>query len=308
MTILFPNDVLRPREVERDFASQAKAAAEAGLQVLLLDYEALNAGETARALRFVRAVAMDDPQVLLLRGWMLRPQIYAALHEALGERNWMLVNSPAAYELCHLLPNWCPLFEGRTPRSRWLPIPECFDAARVVETAAQFGSSALMVKDYVKSRKHEWDAACFIPAADDEAAVTRVTRTFLERQAESLVGGLVLREFVPLRQVASAEPGQAPVFNEWRLFRWCHRFIAGAPHAARTSASFEAPPLEVVEAFDGPFYGLKEYVQSHFYTMDVAQTEAGDWIVIELGDGGVSGLPSAMDERKFYTALAGKLR
>lgn len=59
-------------------------------------------------------------------------------------------------------------------------------------------SPGVIVKDYVKSRKHEWLDACFIPAADDEAGVQRVVGSFL-RLREEVVGGLVFRMYVDLR-------------------------------------------------------------------------------------------------------------
>jgi len=46
-------------------------------------------------------------------------------------------------------------------------------------------------------------------------------------------------------------------------------------------------------------------ISSHFFSMDVAQTASGEWIVIELGDGQVSGLPPQMDAKAFYHALQG---
>jgi hypothetical protein len=42
--------------------------------------------------------------------------------------------------------------------------------------------------------------------------------------------------------------------------------------------------------------------------MDIACTAAGEWIVIELGDGQVSGLPSTIDPNEFYPRLAENLR
>ena len=55
-----------------------------------------------------------------------------------------------------------------------------------------------IVKDYVKSRKHEWYDACFIKNISDIANTTRVIRNFVERQGDSLVGGIVLRKFMGL--------------------------------------------------------------------------------------------------------------
>ncbi|MEK3873410.1 MULTISPECIES: ATP-grasp domain-containing protein [unclassified Paenibacillus] len=39
------------------------------------------------------------------------------------------------------------------------------------------------------------------------------------------------------------------------------------------------------------FLEIAKQIRSNFFTMDIAKTEAGGWIVIEVGDGQVSGLP-----------------
>ena len=50
-----------------------------------------------------------------------------------------------------------------------------------------------MVRDYVKSMKHYWHKAAFIPEVSDADAAWRVASRFLELREDSLVGGL--REF-----------------------------------------------------------------------------------------------------------------
>src|SRR5450432_3294033 len=57
-----------------------------------------------------------------------------------------------------------------------------------------FGEKPIIVKDYVKSRKHEWNEACYIPCASDRQAVERVVMGFLHLQGEDLNEGLVFRE------------------------------------------------------------------------------------------------------------------
>ena len=50
------------------------------------------------------------------------------------------------------------------------------------ERARGFGGRAVIVKDYVKSQKHAWGEACFIPRADDVEGALRVVRRFLGLQ------------------------------------------------------------------------------------------------------------------------------
>jgi len=43
--------------------------------------------------------------------------------------------------------------------------------------------------------------------------------------------------------------------------------------------------------------------KSPFISVDVAQLIDGSWIVVEVGDGGVSGLPMGLDPMLFYANL-----
>ncbi|MNJ00875.1 hypothetical protein D3C73_1603240 [compost metagenome] len=42
---------------------------------------------------------------------------------------------------------------------------------------------------------------------------------------------------------------------------------------------------------------------SRFFTMDIARTANGEWKVIEVGDGQVSGLPSHADMEHYYQSI-----
>ena len=62
-----------------------------------------------------------------------------------------------------------------------------------------------VVKDYVKSRKHEWYDACFIPDIKKEENAEKVIKNFIDRQGYDLIGGIVLREFVSLKSIGFHE-------------------------------------------------------------------------------------------------------
>ena len=43
--------------------------------------------------------------------------------------------------------------------------------------------------------------------------------------------------------------------------------------------------------------------KSPFITIDVAFLTDGSWKIVEVGDGGVSGLPTGLDPERFYVSL-----
>ena len=87
-----------------------------------------------------------------------------------------------------------------------------------MEALAPFGDAPLVLKDFVKSRKHEWAEACFIPSAADREAVERVVGRFLELQGEDLAGGLVFREYVEFEPVGVHPRSGMPLTQEYRIF------------------------------------------------------------------------------------------
>lgn len=51
------------------------------------------------------------------------------------------------------------------------------------------------------------------------------------------------------------------------------------------------------------FRQVAKTVPSKFFTMEIAQRENGEWIIMELGDGQVSGLAGDADKKAFYRFL-----
>jgi hypothetical protein len=148
----------------------------------------------------------------------------------------------------------------------------------------------------VKSRKHEWAEACFIPSAADHGAVERVVGRFLDLQGDDLAGGLVFREFVEFEPIGVHPKSGMPLTQEYRIF-WLDGAPAfWSPYWAEADYRFFEPPVD-------QFSDIAAAVRSRFFTMDLAKRRDGGWMVVELGDGQVSGLPKESDAERFYDAL-----
>jgi len=119
MLLIYCSDPLRPREPDSAYQEEVAAAEAIGLAYALVSYEALvDDGDADAAVR--RVPEQSPPVTGLYRGWMLRPEQYTRLYEALAARGVLLINDPADYRHCHELPEWYPHFVGQTPRSVWL--------------------------------------------------------------------------------------------------------------------------------------------------------------------------------------------
>lgn len=291
MIVLFPDYALKPAKVDPDYAGEYAAAAEGGFDVGLYSHEALVAGDVDRAVR--RCPRREgEPRDALLRGWMVTGAQYARLHGALLERGCRLVNTPEAYEEAHYLPAAYPHLEGHTPESLWTDGNDVDPAWRLYQ---RLRGGDVILKDYVKSAKHRWLEACFIPAGCDEGRFREILRTFLDDRGELFERGFVLRRYVPLVSRGRDMRGY-PVVKEVRLF-----FLDGRV-LIEPVAGF-SPPADVMDRFRS----LAGRFRSRFMTMDVAETEAGGWTVIEVGDGGVSGLPTSLAEQDFYEVIRARV-
>lgn len=235
---------------------------------------------------------------MLYRGWMLTPGQYARLYETLFQKNYKLINSPEEYQHCHYLPDSYPFIEGHTPKTIWFKVAgKKVDFDRIFERIETFGSSPLVIKDYVKSQKHYWDTACFIPSAADRNKVRAVISRFLDLQGTGLNEGLVIREFVELDDLAVHSKSGMPLRQEYRLFFFRGRLLGCYDYWEEGEyAAGDQPPLDF-------FTNIAKKVNSHFFSMDVARTKSGEWIIIELGDGQVAGLPDKAGSHEFYQAL-----
>jgi hypothetical protein len=291
--ILFCSSMLSPREVEPDYADEHAAAKAAGFSVGLVDHSLVTSGEARNALRGARNLTGSA----IYRGWMLKPREYEVLHAELASRGVVLVNDSAAYRFCHYLPESYAAIEGRTPRTVWMPLTGTLDIDAIMQLLRPFAEGALVLKDYVKSQKHYWSEACFIPCASDRVAVERVVRRFLELQGPDLNEGLVFREFVPLRIVGRHERSGMPLSAEVRTF-WYDRQLVLAEGYWH---GFENLSAEVPLAL---FADVVARVPSRFFVMDLALREDGVWTVVELGDGQVSGLQDPGSAPAFYAKLA----
>jgi hypothetical protein len=288
MLLIVPADPLNPRRVDAHFAPEAVAARDLGIPVALVDHDALAAGrDPARAVARVPAAEAGTVEAgtveAVYRGWMLRSEQYAALDVALRARGVVLRTTSEQYRTAHELPGWYPAFAALTPVSVWTvgPLREDFDRARDL-----LGPGPAVLKDYVKSLKHSWHEAAFVPEVADGAAAWRVAARFLELREDSFVGGLVLRRY---ERFGTAEA------RTWWIDGGC---VLVGPHPDTPG---EQPPGDLDVAAIAP---LVAGLGLRFVTVDLARRDDGAWRVVELGDAQVSDRPADLDPVQLIQAIA----
>lgn len=294
MRIIFCDNGFSHKEVDYLFADEYEAAKEVGLPVNLVSFEALKKGDIIAALRFVKS--SEGRELAIYRGWMLKPLEYEMLYCGLYEKNIELINDPSEYKFCHYLPENYQVIQELTPKTTYKPLNGQFEVTNFQEQIEAFGNSPIIVKDYVKSQKHYWDEACFIPDASDTVKVDSVVRKFLELQGSDLNDGLVFREYVELEELTTHSQSGMPLTKEFRVFVKNGKVISVFQYWDEGDYG-ETEPVTI------QFQNLFPKIGSHFFTMDIAKQKNGGWLIVELGDGQVSGLPDNVDKKSFYRNL-----
>jgi hypothetical protein len=277
MMLLVPSDPLDGRKPDEYFAAEAAGAEALGWAVGLLDHDALCSGESSRAVRRVEGPEDD----CVYRGWMVRSEQYVAVSRALADKGVQLRTHPEAYRAAHELPGWYIFFEAHTAPSVWL---DHGGTDGLVGAVGALPPGPGFVKDWVKSMKHYWAEAAFVPDVADASALLRVARRFLELREDDLVGGVVVRSF------EAYEPGEA---RSWWVGGKC----------AMVSAHPDTPDA-VPHDLDPNFVaGAVAALGSPFVTVDLARTPAGSWRVVEVGDGQVSDRPVSLSPPLLLSVL-----
>lgn len=294
MKFIFCSEPFYPNEVEYAYRDEAEAVLQKGLEYFLFSFEDLTKNKISSAFRFIKK--LEKPETAIYRGWMLKPKDYEVLYNELKSRNLQLINSPEKYKHCHYLPESYELIKERSPKSIFFPADKDLDFNDLMKRLSTFGNKSIILKDYVKSRKHEWNEACFISEVTRKEDVERVVKNFIERQGEDLNEGLVFREFLEFQPLTNHSKSGMPLTKEFRLFFMHNELIFTSEYWEEGIYSEENIPKEI-------FLDVAKSIRSNFFTMDVAQKIDGEWMIIELGDAQVASLPETSDISEFFDSL-----
>jgi len=216
------------------------------------------------------------PNSLVIGRYSVLP-CYKELEDELAQNGSRLINSYRQHQFIADIMEWAGpggILEGLTPKTwtEWGHLPE----------------GQYVVKGRTNSRKHQWRTHMYAP---NKAAIATVAQRLLD---DSLIGeqGLVVREYIPLRQLAEGLNG-LPITNEWRTF-WMNQ--NGMPYLVGYGFYWSSHP-ELADDSKFTHQGFElarqaaKLLVSHvnFFVLDVAETAEGDWIVIEVNDGQMSG-------------------
>ena len=276
MTILFPGSYFNYRHIEEDMREEYNAVRETGLfDTCLFNYDAWLAGEQYRTTN-TESIARDT----IYRGWMLKPEEYGNMYEALLKQDLRLHTPPAAYEKMHLFPNIYPSLIEDTAGMMVFKNREV-DVEQIKKKFHRF-----MVKDSVKSVKGT-EFPVFFDNTVTQAEFDKWMEVFYKYRGDLITGGICIKEYLDLKRYEG-------ITNEFRVF-YANGQVISVSRNANQPIYTDVPPADLVMKYRN--------LNSPYYTIDYAELSDGTWRIIEAGDGGVSGLSPGQDPVIYYRSL-----
>ena len=294
MRIIYCDSGFSPKEVDYMYAEEYKSAKQKFIQTSLISFEELKKGNIESSLK--RVNPNEEKEIGIYRGWMLKPNQYEMLYNSLLEKNIELINNPSEYKFCHYLPESYETIKNYTPKTTFKELKSDFKISEFQNEIDTFGEKPIVIKDYVKSQKHYWNEACFIPNAANKEKVNSVVNKFLELQDSDLNEGLVFREYVELEKLTNHSESGMPLTKEFRVFVKDGKIMTIFKY-------WDEGDYQNIEPIVEEFEVVIPKIKSNFFTMDIAKKKDGKWIIVELGDGQVAGLPENADKDEFYYEL-----
>lgn len=143
---------------------------------------------------------------------------------------------------------------------------------------------SFVVKGVTNSRKHQWNTHCFAKTKRDAIIIG------CELKNDGLISTqqIIYREYEKLKQIDELVNGM-PVANEFRFFYYKNKLLENAPYWVNCDKidqfSMDKDGLEFAQKIAD-----KVCQYNNFYTIDIAQKQNDEWILVELNSGEMSGL------------------
>lgn len=160
-----------------------------------------------------------------------------------------------------------------------------------------------VLKGKTNSKKFQWNTHMY--AENFQKAV----HLSAELMNDPFIGpqGLIVREYIPL-ETFEFGVNDIPMTNEWRIFFYKNKMITYAYYWGILEN------LNIIEQIQPDFIqnGLPFAQQvaqeisefTNFFVLDIAKTQEGKWLLVEVNDGQQSGLNGMINPNELYANLA----
>jgi len=290
LKLLFPSDYFDKSAPDEAYKEEYAIAKSLGFGCLLFDYDEFI--ET----KSINLKNVDDDGMLLYRGWMLKLQDYSTLYDLLSDEGYLLLNSAWLYEIYHHFNDIYSQLEGKIDTPKIITIKKIDDEYSFFNSdigylplnVKEHFKDYFIMKDNVKSVKgSDFPDKISVDISDEE--FTKLVEKFIQLRGGLYTGEIVLKQYENLKKYGNTT-------NEWRVFYFLGKVMTVNRNSNQSDNAPRVPDCMVNnEAITNE--------SSFIYTADFAETEDGRWILIETGDGQVSGLSPNQNILEFYTKI-----
>ena len=281
---LFPCEPFsKNKEVDSSFVGEYNVCKTLGFDVYLFDYDILVEDN-----KFLSTMMDHTSGIFIYRGWMLKPEQYNILYDSITEKTnnkSKLISSYSEYRNLHCFPYVYDSIKNYTPK---IMIINDYDKTSSYESFIDNIDFDFFIKDYVKSIKTD-NGIEKISKNISYADLLNKVNNFINERGKLFTGGIVFKKFVNIKKIENKT-------NEWRLFVLNGELLCVLQNSYLDTEI--KPPNDLIVTIINI---LKQY--SNFFTVDFAQLEDDNWIVIETGDGQVSGISNESDYVKLYNNI-----
>lgn len=267
-TILFPSDYFNRNKIDDELEQEYEAAIKAGFDVMLFDYSSWFESKKLVLNQHV------DCDLALYRGWMMKPELYCEFENQLMDFGYHLIVDSNVY----------PIIRNDTAPMMKFPLYIRIDVEFIKSTFGRF-----MVKDYVKSVKGS-DFPVYFDSSITQSEFDNWMKKFYQYRGNLLTGGICIKKYLDFKKYDSNA-------NEYRAFFYRNELMLLMKSSNQSDACFKSP-VELINKY--------KILDSPFFTLDFAQLEDVSWIIIESGDGQVSGITDSSQIELFYKILKEK--
>ena len=280
MRILFPCEYKNIKKVDNNFELEYNACQTLGIDTALFDHDTFVSEQKL-------ITNLKKVETLILRGWMLNSTQYKILYKKLLDTyNSILINNHLQYLHCHYFPNVFHDICEYSPSVEVIAYEKEIndDLLEIIHSNIH---SDMIIKDFVKSEK---GTNLFkIPSNISFEDFKKFVYDFIEARKPLFNEGIVLKKWINLKKDGIGNT------NEWRAFFYRGELISLEQNSNYLN-TISPEPNFVCEV-------ARNITRSNFFTIDFALTENNLWVVLECGDGQVSGLALKENEIEFYQRL-----
>lgn len=228
---------------------------------------------------------MDIPHDSLVLGRYSVIPYYNELERDLAKINSKLVNSYFDHQYISEMGYVLDL-EDVTPKTYFSP------------NDLPLKDNAYILKGKTNSRKEQWKDKMFARNKKDAISI------YLELMNDPNLAeqGVVFREYLKLNKISESVNGM-PFSNEWRFFFYKEELIEYNYYWSQSDIIPTKDKLNSEGIDFAKEIAKKVSSRVNFFVLDIAEKENGEWTLIEINDGQMSGL-SEIDVEHFYSNLS----